>query len=134
MFINLRMERSMSEESRSNDPQRGRPLRPLERELIEKMLAGKHVEPELGAKLSSSLVVDMKDGGMGSILFLRSDQSARHFGKAIAEAEYTDEDGVLVSIVINLDKNGELFEVDFWKVDCSPLIRYPKVSELKIQS
>jgi hypothetical protein len=128
------MEQSMSEESQSNNPLQGRSLRPLERQLIERMLRGQDVKPEVTAKLPSVLVEDMQDGGMGSIRFLIPGYSARHFGKAVAQAEYIDEDGVLVSIVINADQENELYEVDFWKVDFSPLKRYPKASDIKIKA
>jgi hypothetical protein len=120
------------EEAQSNDPPQGRPLRPLERELLEKMLAGKDLSSGIGAKLSSALVEDMQDGGMGSIRFVVPGQSTRHFGKAVAQAEYSDEDGVLVSIVVNVNQENELYEVDSWKVDFSPLKRYPQVSDIKI--
>ena len=70
---------------------------------------------------------DINDGGMGSITFLNPSQTRkRSLGKALAEAQYTDEDGIPVSIVVNADKNNELYELDFWKVDFSPLRRYPK--------
>ena len=124
----------MSDESQSNNPLQGRPLRPSERELIERMLTGQDVKPGVAAKLPSVLVEDMQDGGMGSIRFLTSDHSARHLGKVIAQAEYVDDDGVLVSIVINADHENELYEVDFWKVDFSPLNRYPKASDIKIKA
>ena len=122
----------MLEESQSNSPVQGRPLRPLERELVERMLTGRDVKPGIEAKLSSALVEDMQDGGMGSIRFLSSSHSVRHVGKAIAQAEYIDDDSVLVRIVINVDQENELYEVDFWKVDFSPLKRYPRVSNIKI--
>ena len=121
------------EESRLNKPQRGRKLRAVERELVDKMMAGKDVKPGTEATLSSVLVEDMSDGGMGSIRFLKSNESESHLGKAVAKAEYTDEDGVLVSIVINVDQDGDLYEVDFWKVDFSPLKRYPRASDITIE-
>ncbi|MGB2638232.1 MAG: hypothetical protein WAN32_04730 [Candidatus Acidiferrum sp.] len=68
---------------------------------------------------------------MGSIRFVQPD--TRAFGKALAEAQYVDSDGIPVSITINVDQNGQLFEVDFWKVDFSPLKRYPKPSELVVK-
>jgi len=123
----------MLEESRLNKPPRGRDLRPQERALVEKMLAGKDVKPGIEATLSSVLVEDMSDGGMGSIRFLKSNESERRLGKAVAKAEYTDEDGVLVSIVINVDRDGDLYEADFWKVDFSPLKRYPRASDITIE-
>jgi hypothetical protein len=78
--------------------------------------------------LSIQLVRDMQDGGMGSI---RVDQpEARSFGKTVVEANCVDSDGVLISIAVNVDGRGDLFEVDFWKVDFSPLRRYPAPSDL----
>jgi hypothetical protein len=73
--------------------------------------------------------MDMKDGNMGSIRFARD--GPRVLGKVLAEAQYTGEDGVCVSIAINADNKGDLFEVDFWKVDFSPLKRYPNRSDLR---
>ena len=65
---------------------------------------------------------------MGSIRFVQPE--AGTFGKALAEAQYVDSDGVPVSIALNTDSSGHLFELDFWKVDFSPLRRYPKPSDL----
>ena len=61
---------------------------------------------------------------------VRPQPSSRQHGKTLAEAQYNDVDGVLVSIALNIDKNGNLFEMDFWKVDFSPLRSYPKVCDL----
>lgn len=68
---------------------------------------------------------------MGSIRFVQPESGS--FGKAFAEAQYLDSDGVLVSIALNTDINGQLFELDFWKVDFSPLIRYPRPSDLVVK-
>jgi hypothetical protein len=73
----------------------------------------------------------MRDGGMGSIRF--EGPSGRKMGTVLVEADYYDLDGVLVSISVNLDINGELFEMDFWKVDFSSLRRYPKCSDLIVK-
>ena len=67
---------------------------------------------------------------MGSIRFVQTEP--RTLRKALMEAEYTDSDGVLVSIVVNVDTHGDLFEVDFWKVDFSPLRRYPSPSDIRL--
>jgi hypothetical protein len=40
---------------------------------------------------------------------------------------------VLVSIAVNSDDRGELYEVDFWKVDFSPLRRYPNATDLRLK-
>jgi len=81
--------------------------------------------------LGQARVRDMEDGGMGSIRF--EPYSSRRYGKTLAEAQYTDADGVPVSIALNADEDGLLFELDFWKVDFSPLICYPKVGDLEFR-
>jgi hypothetical protein len=39
--------------------------------------------------------------------------------------------GALVTIELSIDERNELFEVDFWKADFSPLRRYPRPEDLK---
>ncbi|MDX3967543.1 MAG: hypothetical protein QHD01_13185 [Bradyrhizobium sp.] len=101
-----------------------RPLTPNERDLIVYILGQ-----------SSSfygdfdLVEDMNDGGMGSLRFMGS--ADRLWGKCIGEAEFDDADGVLVSVALNIDQRGELFELDLWKVDFSPLQRIAALAELR---
>jgi hypothetical protein len=48
----------------------------------------------------------------------------------LVEAEYVDSDAVLVSIAVNADQTGQPFEIDFWKVDFSPLKQYPNLSSI----
>lgn len=69
----------------------------------------------------------MDDGGMGSLLLLPHGfvDKKRLFGGAISKYEFIDADGVEVLVALNLDQDGELFEIDSWKVDFSPLIRLP---------
>jgi hypothetical protein len=98
------------------------------------MLAASDAKPMIEVPLQSALVEDMDDGGMGSIRFLPSADQVSRTAHAIAQGEYIDEDGVLVSIAINADQNGRLFEVDFWKVDFSPLKRYPSASDIKVDA
>jgi uncharacterized lipoprotein NlpE involved in copper resistance len=50
------------------------------------------------------------------------------------EAEYVDCDGVPVSIVLNADQNGRLYELDMWKVDFAPLQEYPAVGRMTIKA
>ncbi len=121
----------MSEASLPNNPLPGRLLSPEELQLLQTMLAGVRGKPEIKTNLTSVLVEDMQDGGMGSVRFLAPGAAKRHFGMAVAQAEYVDEDGVPVYITINVDREDHLFEIDFWKVDFSPLKRYPRVSDLK---
>jgi len=118
----------MSDVSQFNRSLPGRVLREEERELIRSLLSRVYKPEDLENALAKSRVTDMQDGGMGSLRFVGSEP--RSFGKALAEAQYVDSDGVLISIALNADNKGQLFELDFWKVDFSPLIRYPKPSDL----
>src|SRR5438552_1286103 len=96
-----------------------RPLREQESALIKKLLSGKPVEDKVLRELSRALVQDMPDGGMGSIQFCKTSSEKRIFGKEIGEGSFHDTDGVLVSVTLNLDQFGNLFELDMWKVDFS---------------
>ncbi len=95
-------------------------------------------EIDLLKKLSNDLyeipkqVADLKDGGMGSITFDIEKTESRF--KQVAAAEYRDFDGVLVDIELTIDKNGKLFELDFWKVDFSPLQVYPTFEKIRIKA
>ncbi|PPQ19023.1 hypothetical protein CV770_12900 [Bradyrhizobium sp. AC87j1] len=101
-----------------------RPLTLQERDLIVYIL---------GQSSSShghfDLVEEMNDGGMGSLRFVGS--ADRRLGKCIGEAEFDDADGVPVSVALNIDQRGELYELDFWKVDFSPLQRIAALSDLR---
>lgn len=121
----------MSDESPLNGKCNSRALRQEERALIEAMLEHSGILTSYVESLDDAHVFDMQDGGMGSISFDPS--FSRLYGRTIAEAQYTDIDGVLVSITINADKDGNLYELDSWKVDFSPLKRYPKPSELEFK-
>lgn len=72
-------------------------------------------------------VVDMLDGGMGGIRFVRGD--SLRFGQELASAEYRDGDGGLVSITLNADDRGDRHELVFWKTDFSPLKKYPNIED-----
>ncbi len=96
--------------------------------MIRFLLSDLFESAKLENTLAAARVQDMNDGGMGSIRFVGPE--LRRFGRQLTEAEYLDSDGVLLSIAVNADRDGNLFEVDFWKVDFSPLKRYPKPSEL----
>ena len=79
------------------------------------------------------LAVDLTDGGMGSIRLTDKIDQARKMGRELVTANYIDEDQIPVIISINLDQDGRLFEMDFWKVDYSSLKRYPTPAGLKVE-
>jgi hypothetical protein len=111
----------------------GRKLLKEEADLVAAMVRDSPRANELLRCLPERFVEDMNDGGMRSLRFRTGDSRKRRFGKRIAEAEFTDEDGTLVSAAVNLDESGELFELDIWKVDFSPLKRYPRPEELRLK-
>lgn len=74
----------------------------------------------------------MDDGGMGSLEFAGDEH--RSLGSCVVEAEYLDRDGFPVSIALNSDTNGLLYELDMWKVDFTPLQEYPHLERVTIKT
>jgi hypothetical protein len=101
-----------------------RTLRPEERDLIVYIL-GQSLSPNN----DFDLVEEMNDGKMGSIRFVGSPD--RRLGRCVGEAEFDDVDGVIASVALNVDQRGELFELDIWKMDFSPLQRIAAPAELR---
>ena len=112
--------------------QPARPLRAHERDLVQALALGVYSRSEIEHRLAHAVVREMSDGGMGSIRFASPTSVNPRFGREASVAEYIDEDGVLVSITLNLDQDDNLFEIDLWKADFSPLVRYPAPQDLKL--
>jgi hypothetical protein len=74
-------------------------------------------------------VRQMNDGGMGGlVIFLDKEiEQNRLFGEQISEYQFMDKDGVDVIVSLNIDKSGDLFELDIWKTDFSRLIKFPAI-------
>ena len=76
--------------------------------------------------LDGTRVIPLEDGGMGSLYFESvKARETRKMGKCIAEKQFYDDDGIPILVSINVDEQGELFELDIWKTDFSPVIKYP---------
>lgn len=75
-------------------------------------------------------VYEYEGGIMGSINFAGSDPDA--YDVDLIQAEYQDEDGVDVLITLTKDTSNRLLDLDFWKMDFSKLIRYPKPELLSL--
>ena len=73
---------------------------------------------------------ELRDGGMGSLRFETATEHPR-LGATLGEARFTDADGVAVTAVLTVDQHGDLFELDVWKVDFSPLLRWPEPDALE---
>jgi hypothetical protein len=110
-----------------------RELREDESRVIRKMLFQIGVGTEFEDQLAAMKVQTMADGGMGSIRFYDGrDRSPLDYGGQIAEAAFQDADGMPVSVTLSVDRAGQLFEMDVFKADFSPLIRYPALDDLAI--
>lgn len=110
-----------------------RELTELELRLMKTMLSGTASKQAKMAQLVTSRVVEISDGGMGSLRFAGPKNENRRFGETISQAEFIDEDGIAVSVAINLDQEGNLYELDIWKVDFSPLKRWPKPEHIVVK-
>ncbi len=73
------------------------------------------------------MVCPMDDGKMGSLyLFPKGKMiEGRVFGEQVSEFQFTDLDEVTVIASLNLDSDGNLFELDVWKIDFSNLLKFP---------
>lgn len=123
----------MSDGSQSPVDHPLRPLRTEERELLRALLSRVWPAQEIDMRLAQLVVRQMSDGGMGSIRVVHTASAMRRFAREIVAANYIDEDGTPVDITVNLDQEGDLFEIDFWKVNFSPLLRYPSPHDLKLR-
>lgn len=75
------------------------------------------------------LVQSMEDGKMGSLRLTAEPGAAKEaqvLGRKVAEHQFTDVDGVEVIASLNVDQRGRPFELDVWKTDFSPLVRFPE--------
>jgi hypothetical protein len=108
-----------------------RKLRSEELTLIKAMAKGTSVENVVLAKLDDSEVVDLADGGMEIIRFVSEQGRLKSFGRKVAEFLYKDEDDIPVSLALNFDNDGGLFELDIFKADESTLVKYPDPGEIE---
>ena len=78
------------------------------------------------------LVTPMNDGGMGSLTIYPqniNEEKERYMGDCISEVMFKDKDGIEVIASLNTDNNGNLYELDIWKTNFTPLIEIPKAFE-----
>lgn len=76
--------------------------------------------------LNKILVCSMSDGGMGSLRIYPNGKANNYtFGREISSIQFRDQDDVDVIVSLYIDTSGDLFELDVWKTDYSPLIQFP---------
>lgn len=97
-----------------------------EARVLELLVAKSHRQIPLDWK-EDLLVCPMDDGGMGSLrLFPRGEiVEGRVFGEQVSCFQFNDRDGIPVLASLYLDSNGNLFELDVWKVNYGALINFP---------
>ena len=103
-----------------------RPLTADETDLLNLLLS--HKKPQytgLETRFSNS-VTTLDDGAMGSFLFSSDTNETRPLKIIpIAEHLFHDKDGVPVLATLYSYSDGQLYELDIWKADFSPLLAYP---------
>lgn len=100
-----------------------RPLKEDEKALIHMLLKmGKKCMAKYA--LNSLEVQEMNDEGMGSLYIISPTKKweDRKFGKRIADVQYNDTDGIPILVSLNVDTDGDLFELDIWKINYSPVV------------
>ena len=110
-----------------------RPLAAFERPLVAHLLT----QAGLPAGMSTLRGRPMDDGGMGSFAFapcadIPYAEGSRRLGRVASEVWFDDADGVPVLASLFLDEEGAPFELDVWKVDFSPLQRWPGSDDLTL--
>jgi hypothetical protein len=119
------MELSVSKESKTRTLGPSRCLKQPEKSLMRQLIQLSGNKERFLASIDTMEVQEMADGGMGS-LYITSptkDATLRQFGRQIAEPQFKDADDVLIVSSLNVDKDGDLFELDIWKTDFKPVIQ-----------
>ena len=99
-----------------------RPLTEEERNLVELVLSAS--KSSIPVPRSGTIVRPLTDGGMGSVSFdLLGD---RRFGSLVGDLKFVDADGVPVLASVYADRDGNLFELDLFKVDFSAVHTLPE--------
>jgi hypothetical protein len=103
-----------------------RKLGPQEERLLEQLIKNASVRIPDNWK-TDLLVRPMADGGMGSLTLFPSGiiNEQRKFGQRVSELEFIDEDEIKVIVSLNVDGEGNLFELDIWKTDFNSLKKIP---------
>jgi len=102
-----------------------RPLIKAEQELIIYLLKDSPKRDYFINKLPHLMVEEMNDGGMGSLKFISTSTEKIIMKEDIAIIDLYDMDGIPLFISLILGTDEELFELDVFKADFSPLKQFP---------
>ena len=97
-----------------------RKLNENEKELIALLLSKSNLNFKMLNDLSNIDVIDLDDGGMGSIEFVREGLD-REFGTAILNAVTYDIDDRKIMIELSVDSEDYLYQLDAFTEDFLPL-------------
>ena len=75
--------------------------------------------------LANSIVEEMNDGGMGSLKFLSVKNANSIMKDEVAKIDLHDVDGIPLFISINTNADNDIYELDVFKADFSPLKEFP---------
>jgi len=103
-----------------------RPIKKEEKELIQHLLKKANLS-EKDYPISDT-AFEYEGGKMGSINLVNENEG--EYDSDIIQAQYIDNDDVIVMITLTKDKNNQLLDLDFWKVNFEKLNKYPKPEEL----
>jgi hypothetical protein len=117
----------------TKEPQK-RTLRDDEKMLVTALVSETDIESYVLSVIDDVLVTEMSDGGMGSLKFCAKSDTPAQFGREFRTGSFLDADGVAVSVALNLDRFGQLYELDVWKGDSSPLIRLPNREDFRLDA
>jgi len=116
------MDVGMPREQVNTQAETGRVLSFDEKTLVHQLLELSGLDCLPSGWLDSARVVEMDDGGMGSLRFISSGGSAEAV-EQVAEISFSDVDGVLVSVALNVNGQGVPAELDVWKTNFQPLVK-----------
>lgn len=97
-----------------------RKIRPQERELIIFLL---HKLQLNSSDYPINEEVDEYEGGVMGSIGLGKDGA--EYKEDLIQVHYTDIDNTQVVITLTKDTEGQLLDLDFWKIDFSKLLEYP---------
>ncbi|ABF11502.1 DUF6984 family protein [Cupriavidus metallidurans] len=103
-----------------------RTLNEAEIVLIRHMLRGTVQEIAIANSLPTCLVEEMTDDGIGSLRF-DSNIQARLLCRDICKMEFPDFNAVRNFVTLLLDNYDELFDLNVWNADFSPLKQFPQI-------
>jgi len=103
-----------------------RPIKERELKLIQFLLY--KAEVKLEEFPISKTAFEYEGGKMGSINLVYKTQG--EYSSDIIQAQYIDSDEVIVMITLTKDKNNQLLDLDFWKVNFEKLVTYPTPENL----